>query len=246
MDCATYPLAENYRYSYEYYTAEEAAEINAQHVNDESWVNINANDVKSYKWSLKDGPIEMQETLNNDLERSMVWSWAGDNIEVENNPMSYVANHTKLPLTVVSNNEISKRYNSKSDDRFVITKAQTIVASGGTPEPIFLPCHIVSENYKNSHNIHPVIYFMCQASGYKLTSNKELPSSLQRFSELLPETSVKANGDDGPNNNQQSFKEQTKEFLSNLEEILIRQNQNFLLLYGDNSKKCYPPRKSSS
>ena len=55
-----------------------------------------------------------------------------------------------------------------------------------------------------------------------------------------------SSGNNVKNNNQQSFQEQTKEFLSNLEEILIRQNQNFLLLYGDNSKKCYPPRKSSS
>ena len=55
-----------------------------------------------------------------------------------------------------------------------------------------------------------------------------------------------SSGNNVQKNNQQSFQEQTKEFLSNLEEILIRQNQNFLLLYGDHSKKCYPPRKSSS
>ena len=37
-----------------------------------------------------------------------------------------------------------------------------------------------------------------------------------------------SSGNNVQNNNQQSFQEQTKEFLSNLEEILIRQNQNFL------------------
>jgi hypothetical protein len=29
---------------------------------------------------------------------------------------------------------------------------------------------------------------MCQASGYKLTSNKELPSAQQKFSRILPQT----------------------------------------------------------
>ena len=33
-----------------------------------------------------------------------------------------------------------------------------------------------------------VTYFMCQATGYKLTSNKELPSNYQEFSNLIPET----------------------------------------------------------
>ena len=37
-----------------------------------------------------------------------------------------------------------------------------------------------------------------------------------------------SSGNNVQNNKQQSFQEQTKEFLSNLEEILIRQNQNFL------------------
>ena len=37
-----------------------------------------------------------------------------------------------------------------------------------------------------------------------------------------------SSGNNVQKNNQQSFQEQTKEFLSNLEEILIRQNQNFL------------------
>ena len=46
-----------------------------------------------------------------------------------------------------------------------------------------------------------ITYFMCQATGYKLTSNKELPSANQKFSRLLPETTVK-NGSDKANDNQ--------------------------------------------
>ena len=46
-----------------------------------------------------------------------------------------------------------------------------------------------------------VIYFMCQASGYKLTSNKELPSADQKFSMILPKTEIK-NNKDSANSNQ--------------------------------------------
>jgi hypothetical protein len=47
-----------------------------------------------------------------------------------------------------------------------------------------------------------VTYFMCQATGFKLKSNKELPSYQQAFSELIPET-VDNNGTDKPSAEQQ-------------------------------------------
>ena len=43
-----------------------------------------------------------------------------------------------------------------------------------------------------------VTYFMCQATGYKLTSNKELPSNCQHFSVLIPKTGKKSDGSDSP------------------------------------------------
>ena len=46
-----------------------------------------------------------------------------------------------------------------------------------------------------------VNYSMCQATGYKLKSNKELPSAYQVFSKLIPMTTY-ANGSDKPNENQ--------------------------------------------
>ena len=46
-----------------------------------------------------------------------------------------------------------------------------------------------------------VVYFMCQATGYKLTSNKELPSANQKFSMAVPQTS-NSGGSDKANNNQ--------------------------------------------
>ena len=40
-----------------------------------------------------------------------------------------------------------------------------------------------------------VTYFMCQATGFKLTSNKELPSANQKFSLAIPQTTVKGGKD---------------------------------------------------
>lgn len=48
----------------------------------------------------------------------------------------------------------------------------------------------------------PVTYMMCQATGYKLTSNKELPSNYQHFSKVIPLTTEGASGDK-PDGNQQ-------------------------------------------
>ena len=44
-----------------------------------------------------------------------------------------------------------------------------------------------------------VVYSMCQATGYKLKSNKELPSTNQRFAYIIPETNI---ADSKPANNQ--------------------------------------------
>lgn len=54
----------------------------------------------------------------------------------------------------------------------------------------FLPCTLVGED-----NYHGVVYFMCQATGYKQTSNKELPSNNQVFSLLIPKTNNSGSSD---------------------------------------------------
>lgn len=48
-----------------------------------------------------------------------------------------------------------------------------------------------------------VVYFMMQATGFKLKSNKELPSAQQAFSEIIPETTIKKDGSDKPSGEQQ-------------------------------------------
>lgn len=48
-----------------------------------------------------------------------------------------------------------------------------------------------------------VTYFMCQATGFKLKSNKELPAPDQRFAYVIPKTTV-GTSSDSPNRNQQN------------------------------------------
>ena len=179
--CCTYPVAENYKY----------------------------NDGID-KWSLINGPMTMSETLNTAAERSVTWLWgkgsekmravdAVTGIVIDKSQV----NHTKTPLVVVSTNELNIRYpnsykalldgtseeNCLINDKYMYEQDITSYhASANVNENIFLPCHIVSETWAAEHNISPVIYFMCQATGYKLTSNKELPTPKQRFSILVPKT----------------------------------------------------------
>ena len=72
----------------------------------------------------------------------------------------------------------------------------SITAGGQTLYTVFTPARYV-------HGLTGgVTYLMCQATGYKLTSNKELPTNYQLFSNLIPKTTVKSDGSDGPDNNQ--------------------------------------------
>jgi hypothetical protein len=43
---------------------------------------------------------------------------------------------------------------------------------------------------------------MCQATGYKLTSNKELPSPYQKFSLIIPQSGLDSKGKDSADVNQ--------------------------------------------
>lgn len=59
--------------------------------------------------------------------------------------------------------------------------------------------------YASEHLPSPVVYFMLQATGYKITSNKELPSKYQYFSQIVPKTdNTLSNGNmsNTANNNQ--------------------------------------------
>ena len=82
--------------------------------------------------------------------------------------------------------------------------------SFGSAEGIFRCCTPIKEHKENEQDPYEeyayngdkfdgfVTYSMCQATGYKLKSNKELPSSLQVFSKIIPQTT---NGKDEYGNN---------------------------------------------
>lgn len=65
----------------------------------------------------------------------------------------------------------------------------------------FSPATLVLGLGSNTTKYHPVTYMMCQATGYKLTSNKELPSNYQHFSKVIPLTTEGESGDK-PDGNQ--------------------------------------------
>ena len=78
--------------------------------------------------------------------------------------------------------------NYKNLTKYPLTKRRDPGSSSGT---IFYPCVAVPDLEGG------IVYFMCQATGYKLTSNKELPSSNQKFSRIIPQTINKYNEETG-------------------------------------------------
>lgn len=82
-------------------------------------------------------------------------------------------------------------------------------ASFGHADGIFRCCTpVTSSQYSYNGDKYDgfVTYSMCQATGYKLKSNKELPSSLQVFSKIIPQTTNGTDkygkNSDSPNGNQ--------------------------------------------
>ena len=89
--------------------------------------------------------------------------------------------------STLQNDNVTWMQNGNNLTKFPLTKREpiTVETSG-----IFYP-------YTPVPNLEGgVTYFMCQATGYKLTSNKELPSANQKFSKFVPETTVKKEDSD--------------------------------------------------
>ncbi len=125
----------------------------------------------------KDGPMSMSSTLNNDIEKSVTWvrkmKYDEDKcIYTENNNGENV-NTSKLPY-------IPKEVYSMNYD------ATTTIAAASKTLGGFLPYQYLS----TLTNQNAITYLMCQATGYKYSSNKELPAYTQAFSELIPQTTA--------------------------------------------------------
>lgn len=78
---------------------------------------------------------------------------------------------------------------AKNTSKLPITKRtqeslDSILGNSNYNTDYFIPTTIANSN--DNHNF--VTYFMCQATGYKLTSNKELPTPIQAFTQVLPQT----------------------------------------------------------
>lgn len=91
----------------------------------------------------------------------------------------------------LENDDIKWEHNSKNLTKFPLTKRADV----GSATTGFFP-------YTPVPNLEGgVTYFMCQATGYKLTSNKELPSANQKFSLAVPNT-INKGGKDSADDNQ--------------------------------------------
>ena len=94
----------------------------------------------------------------------MTASLKEDNVSWTSPDSSNKTSLTKMPLICSSD---FGSYSKHNEDEFYI--------------------HPITIDSKNPE-YHGVVYWMLQATGFKLTSNKELPSPYQEFSQLIPPT----------------------------------------------------------
>lgn len=147
------------------------------------------------KNSLTDGPKEMSYTLEQD---DITWTYTIDyineNLLIKTNPSGkfdvekqvFAPDHTtfhtsRLPLVNYTGTVKKVSYDGKS--------YTAVEYSNSDLDTLYLPI------VKDSTMYSGVTYFMCQATGYKQTSNKELPGTAQAFSKILPMTSFNGSKD---------------------------------------------------
>lgn len=122
------------------------------------------------------------------------------------------------PMTMSSTLELDNNVSWINDNinlsKFPLADQSTVSAYGVETDGIetenghFSPITLIN-GLSSNPMYKPVVYFMCQATGYKLKSNKELPSNYQHFSRIIPLTGSKSNKwnpeqfDDSPDGNQQ-------------------------------------------
>jgi hypothetical protein len=125
-----------------------------------------------------DGPMTMTSTLQNDTVDFT--TTVGVSSESDGT-IIYTIDSETSPITI-------------NTSKFPLMQNSTLGLMKDSS--VYFPCYGVASLSKG------VTYFMCQATGYKLKSNKELPSPSQKFSYVIPKTDVGATSDT-PNDNQQ-------------------------------------------
>lgn len=140
---------------------------------------------------------------------------------LENDDVTFVSdgkNLTKYPLVLSS----------------VLKQGETEQPSDNTT---FYPWTLTQQFPNNETGI---TYFMCQATGYKLTSNKELPSPYQKFSLIIPQSGLDSKGKDSADVNQKypmfaiisQSSNQTSIILARIQGILNSSNGFTQINYG--------------
>ena len=123
----------------------------------------------------------------------------GDDGDSKNGPMEMLPtlenDNTSWTVTATTDAPFMGMTGTFNTTKFPYVKRQPIEVPAG--EGAFYPYTPIPDLTGG------VTYFMCQATGFKLKSNKELPSQKQAFSMLIPETTVSAAGADSPSAEQQ-------------------------------------------
>lgn len=148
------------------------------------------------KNSLKDGPITMGPTLANEYasgKHRVTWSYT----KQANDPLLVTADSATFTTNA------SGKYNCFIPDNmeFNTSRLPLVKLNGEIKKASLAGDVITTESYTKEElsslylpiigvpNLEKAVtYFMCQATGYKQTSNKELPGIGQAFSKLLPLT----------------------------------------------------------
>ena len=147
------------------------------------------------KWSYKDGPMTMPASLKNDTA-----NWT---ITINIGNETREINLSKFPI--VKRQSFHKELDLTAAETINYTyDGETIPIKISIDPKRFYPFVDAKDNDDNTF----VIYLMCQATGYKLTSNKELPSEFQKFSMVIPKSYIdkidaKGKTTDKPSSDQQ-------------------------------------------
>ena len=188
------------------------------------------------KNSLADGPMVMEETLEHDDQVS----W-------------------QLELGLASDDGAKKVYTKDFEEGattvvFNTTKIPIMLVPDDVPEGVTINSGIIWPCYGIHGSIAPAgsdftgtTYSMCQATGFKLKSNKELPSNQQKFSLVIPETD-NSGAADNPNDNQlkSMFVEVQLDhadysvFLARIEEITTVNKKGAIALFSEDAYSTKP------
>ena len=194
----TYPLRENYKYKISY-----DKEHGTYNTNTEYWT------------SKDNGPMGMGPDLSKEERTSaddykVLWKWAADvsgsnpnaeypwyatTLKISGSRFDDKDNARKTPIINWSKMPITYRGNN------IINSDQLAINYMYPAYPIYINEQSSYLDKQDGFSNKAVIYIMSQATGYKLTSNKELPTPAQRFSMIIPETRNDAT-EDVPDNNQ--------------------------------------------